>query len=209
MYFTFGKYKNKNVDDVFKNDKEYVKWLCKQQWFQLNHIELYRYCVNIIDNFVPKINKDKFIVYTDGACPNNGSNKARSSIGIHFSEKNPIIINDVSKALVLDHHSNNYAEMNAIYECLYLIKNNNVDIPIEIYTDSSYCRSILLEWYEKWVRNDLLENKKNLSIIKKTYDIYKTFRNINIIHVQSHTNKKDEHSCGNRIADRLARDALK
>ena len=89
------------------------------------------------------------------------------------------------------------------------VKNNDVKIPIEIYTDSSYCRSILLEWYEKWVRNNLLENKKNISIIKKTYDIYKSFRNINIIHVRSHTNKKDEHSCGNRIADRLARDALK
>ena len=39
--------------------------------------------------------------------------------------------------------------MNAIYECLKIIKENNVTVPIELYTDSSYCRSILLEWYEE------------------------------------------------------------
>jgi ribonuclease HI len=209
MSFTFGKYKNKSIEEVFRNDKQYVKWLSKQQWFQINHSELYHNLMDVFDNFIPEINKDRFIVYTDGACPNNGNDNALSSIGVHFSEKNPIIIKDVSEALILNRHSNNYAEMEAIHTALLLIKKNNIDIPIELYTDSSYCKSILCEWYEKWVRNNLLKNKKNISIIEKTYHIYKTFSNINIIHVHSHTNKKDEHSCGNRIADQLARDALK
>ena len=54
--------------------------------------------------------------------PNNGNGQARSSIGIHFSEKNPIKIEDIGRPLILDTHSNNYAEMNAIYECLKIIK---------------------------------------------------------------------------------------
>jgi len=209
MLLTFGKYKNKSVDDIFKLDKQYIGWLIKQSWFEDQHIELFNYSKNVIDNFNPVINNDKFVVYTDGACPNNGSSKARSSIGIHFSEKNAIKIDDVGRPLILDSHSNNYAEMNAIYECLRIIKENNVNIPIELYTDSSYCRSILLEWYEKWLRNDLLKNKKNLTIIEKTYNIFKTIKNINIIHINSHTNKKDEHSYGNHIADQLARNSLR
>jgi len=209
MLLTFGKYKNKSIDTVFKTDKYYVEWLIKQPWFEIQHDELFKYSKKLFDTFTPIINSHKFIVYTDGACPNNGTSKARSSIGIHFSEKNPIKIEDVGIPLILDAHSNNYAEMNAIYVCFKLMKENKVNIPIELYTDSSYCRLILLEWYEKWVRNNLLKNKKNLNIIKKTYDIFKTFENINIIHINSHTNKKDEHSCGNHIADQLARNALR
>ena len=209
MLLTFGKYKNKLIKDVFIVDNHYIKWLCKQIWFKEKHSELYQSAINEIENYKPSINYDKFIVYTDGACPNNGSSKARSSIGIHFSEKNSIKINDVGRPLILPHHSNNYAEMMAIYECLKIIKKNKINIPIELYTDSSYCRSILLEWYEKWVRNNLLENKKNLSIIKKTYDIYSSFDNLKIYHVHSHTKKTDEHSYGNHIADQLARTSLK
>ena len=70
-----------------------------------------------------------------------------------------------------------------------------------------YCRPILLEWW-KWI-SDLLKNKKNLDIIEKTYRVFKTFKDINIIHINSHTNKKDEHSYGNHIADQLARNALR
>ena len=102
-----------------------------------------------------------------------------------------------------------YENFEEIKKKIWLMLENKVNIPIELYTDSSYCRLILLEWYEKWVRNNLLKNKKNLNIIKKTYDIFKTFENINIIHINSHTNKKDEHSCGNHIADQLARNALR
>lgn len=209
MLVTFGKYKNKTLEYIFKYDKHYVKWLYKQPWFKIQYSDIYNETKNIINNYNPKINKDKFIVYTDGACPNNGSDKAKSSIGIHFSEKNPVKIPDVGRPLIMQQHSNNYAEMMAIHECLALIKGNNINIPIELYTDSSYCRLILLEWYEKWVRNNLLKNKKNLEIIEKTYNLYKTFKDIKIIHVPSHTKNNDEHSYGNHIADQLARNSIK
>jgi len=209
MFLTFGKYKNKTIQDIFKLDKQYINWLSSQCWFHENHKELYQLSVEVIGNYHPVINDDKFIVYTDGACPNNGNIDARSSIGIHFSEKNITKIDDVGIALNLSKHSNNYAEMNAIYESLRLIKEKGIKLPIELYTDSTYCRSILLEWYEKWVRNGLLHNKKNISIIQKTYEIYKEFDNLKIIHVRAHTNNKDEHSYGNSMADNLARNALK
>ena len=206
---TFGKYKNKNIKDVFKKDKQYIIWLCKQEWFEKNHNELFIHSKKTLDEYEPIINQNKFIIYTDGACPNNGSINAKASIGIHFSDKNPIKLNDVSEVLYIDDPSNNVAELSAIYKSLQMIKDNQIGIPIEIYTDSMYCRSILIEWYEKWVRNNLLGNKKNLELIKKTYNIYKSINDINIHHVPGHSKKTDEHSCGNNVADKLARDAFK
>jgi ribonuclease HI len=162
----------------------------------------------VINEYRPVINDDKFIVYTDGACPNNGSKNARSSIGVYFPEKNNIKLKNISKPLQTDNHSNNVAELTAILEALKIIKSSEIDLPIHLYTDSSYCRSILIEWYEKWVRNNLLKNKKNLSLIKTTYDLYKTM-NVTIHHVKAHTKNEDEHSYGNRMADHLATSVLK
>lgn len=209
MLLTFGKYKNETIKEIFSKDKQYINWLYSQSWFKKNHNELYHYSKKMIENHNPTINKDKFILYTDGACSHNGDPKARSSIGIHFSEKNPIKIPDISEKIISDFHSNNVAELKAIKKSFELMKNNNVNIPIQLYTDSCYCRLILIEWYEKWIRLDKLKGKKNIDIIKETYDIYKTFDNIDIIYVRAHSNKNDEHSYGNRVADQLARDALK
>ena len=44
-------------------------------------------------------------------------------------------------------------------------------------------------------------------IFPKTYNIYKTM-NITIHHVKAHTQNDDEHSYGNRMADKLATSAL-
>ena len=205
---TFGKYKGKSIDYISNQDRQYVKWLCSQKWYKENYNQLYKLTIDALEDNKPKINQDKFIIYTDGSCPNNGTEKARAGIGIHFSEKNPIRLKDISQELDVQNPSNNVAELYAIYYSLKLLKKNNINLPIEIFTDSSYCRSILIEWYQKWVDNDLLQNKKNLSLIKKTYNLYRSFKNIEIIHVKGHSKKTDEHSYGNNIADKLARNAF-
>ena len=45
------------------------------------------------------INHNKFVVYTDGACRNNGKSNALSSIGIYFSNRNLKKIDSVSEVL--------------------------------------------------------------------------------------------------------------
>tara|TARA_B100000902_G_scaffold370031_1_gene394791 strand:- start:389 stop:1018 length:630 start_codon:yes stop_codon:yes gene_type:complete len=209
MILTFGKYKNTPISDIFDKDKQYIKWLCSQDWFEINHKALYDYSFQILNDYKPVKYEDRFIVYTDGACPNNGNSKAKSSIGIHFSEKNPIVIEDVSEKLYTSNHSNNIAELSAILKCFELMKEKDIKIPIYLYTDSKYCMSILTEWYEKWIRAKLLQGKKNLPLIQKTYELYKSFENIEILHIKGHSKKTDEHSYGNIIADQLARNALK
>tara|TARA_Y100000817_G_scaffold41260_1_gene28235 strand:+ start:2323 stop:2961 length:639 start_codon:yes stop_codon:yes gene_type:complete len=206
---TFGKYKGKSIKYIYNIDKQYIIWLCSQTWYKERHTDLYNASIKIMDDIKIEKYEDKFLVYTDGACPDNGTPKARSSIGIHFSEKNSIKLNDISEKLILNNHSNNIAELLAIKKALELLISNNIKVPIQLYTDSSYCKSILDEWYNKWVKNNLLDNKKNLDIIKKTYDLYTEINNITIYYVKAHTNSNDEHSYGNRMADKLARNAIK
>ena len=208
LQFNFGKYKNVELKTVFQKDKQYIVWLLSQGWYKEWHKDLYEDSINLVENKIPEKNNDIFIVYTDGACPNNGFKNARSSIGVYFPEKNNVKLKNISKPLQIHNHSNNVAELTAILEALKIIKISEIDLPIHLYTDSSYCRSILIEWYEKWIRNNLLKNKKNLTLIKSTYDLYQTM-DVTIHHVKAHTDKEDEHSYGNRMADQLATNALK
>lgn len=205
----FGKYKNQDIQEIFKKDKNYIEWLCKQKWFEERYNIIYEKCLSEITNYNPICYNEKFLVYTDGACPNNGNSNAVSSIGIHFSEKNKLKLKDVSEKLNVDNPSNNVAELTAILRCCQIIKENEIQLPIHLYTDSSYCKDILNEWYDKWLRNNLLDNKKNLDLIKETYTLFKSIDNMYIHHVKAHTKKTDEHSYGNHVADQLARNAFK
>lgn len=205
---TFGKYKGKSIEYIYNNDKQYINWLCSVSWYKERYPNLYNASIKTINNTKIKKYNNKFIVYTDGSCPNNGTPKARSSIGIHFSDKNSIKLDDISEKLTLNNHSNNIAELLAIQKAFEILLLNDITVPICLYTDSSYCKSILDKWYNKWVKNNLLDNKKNLDIIKKTYNLYTKLNNVTIYYIKAHTNNNDEHSYGNRVADKLARDAI-
>jgi ribonuclease HI len=76
---------------------------------------------------------------------------------------------------------------------------------IQIYSDSHYCIKILKSWYLKWIKEGTIDKRQNVDIIKVLYEDYYTKMNVDIIHVKSHTNSKDEHSIGNSEADKLAR----
>ena len=46
---TFGKYKNKNIQEVFVKDKQYIVWLCQQNWFKNNHNALFIHSKKTLD----------------------------------------------------------------------------------------------------------------------------------------------------------------
>jgi ribonuclease HI len=152
------------------------------------------------------INYDKFLVYTDGACRNNGKANAISSIGIYFSNNNLHKINNISKVLKLNNHTNNIAELTAINNSLKLIKENNIKLPIKIYSDSKYSINTLTKWYPKWTEKDK-KSKKNIPLIEETYNLINEIKP-ELKYIKAHTNLNDEHSLGNAIADQLANDAL-
>ena len=153
---------------------------------------------------------DRFIVYTDGACTNNGRKNARSSIGVYFSDNNLFKIDSVSRALNVPKHTNNIAELTAIKESLKLIDINNVDkinYPINVYTDSEYSLNVITKWYPNW-SDKQKSTKQNIPLIKEIYELCIKL-NPQIIHIKAHTGNDDEHSLGNAVADQLATDALK
>ena len=166
----------------------------------------------LIKSNMTSIMTDKFIVYTDGACRNNGKASAISSIGIYFSNRNLQKIDNVSEILKvsgvskISKHTNNIAELTAINKSLTSIKENNIKLPVHLYTDSEYSLNVLTKWYPKWTEKQK-QTKKNVPLIKDTFELCMDV-NPKIHHIKAHTNLQDEHSLGNAIADQLANDAL-
>ena len=162
--------------------------------------------INNISLIMTLINYDKFVVYTDGACRNNGKSNALSSIGIYFSNRNLKRIDSVSEIVEGYNHTNNIAELTAINKSLRIIKENDIRLPVKLYTDSQYSIKTLTKWYPNWSEKDK-KTKKNIPLITDTYNLICDIKP-ELNYIKAHTGNGDEHSLGNAIADQLANDAL-
>lgn len=208
MIISFGKYKGSLFKDIIKNDRQYIEWLITNDWFKKReeHREAFDECnklLEIDDNSVKKTKN--ILLYTDGACSFNGSVNALCGIGVYFSKRNIIDYGNISEILDVEKPTNNIAELVAILEALKKIKKNYNNEKIVLYTDSHYCIKILQMWYLKWIKEETIDKRQNVDIIKDLYDNYYTKMNVELIHIKSHSKKKDEHSIGNSEADKLAR----
>jgi len=205
----FGKHKGEQISNVFNKDKKYIEWLVTTDWYNIRYPEL----MNISNKIIKKNNEniicnDYIIIYTDGACSRNGQIGAQCGIGIHFSEKNPIKLEDVSDKLDVVTATNNIAELTAIDTAINMIIDNNyTNYNIVLYTDSRYCIDCIEKWYKMWIQKNNL-NKKNIEIIKNIYDNIQNLH-IKFNYIKAHTNLPDEHSMGNSEADQLATNSLK
>ena len=207
--FTFGKFKDRSISDVFEEDPKYIHWIIKQKWFKQKFTTEYKECLLLMNTatFPPiqSTGENDIVIYTDGACKNNGSKNAKAGIGIHFSKKNKIEFNDVSEPLLdmVDGNkpTNQRAELKAILEALRLIK--DLSQKIIIYTDSEYSINCIERWFASWVAQNKLEEKKNIDLIRPIHLYYRNLK-IEFRHINSHTGLQDEHSLGNEEADRLA-----
>jgi len=209
-HFTFGKFKDKSINDVFKEDPKYIYWVIKQKWFKQKFAKEYKMCMCLldIDKQYPPIQEDDIIIYTDGACSNNGSTSAKAGIGVHFSKRNKISFNDISEPFpgsVKDKPTNQRAELKAILEALRVVK--ELSNRIIIYTDSEYSINCITRWFSSWVKQNKLDEKKNIDLIQPIHLYYRHLR-LEFRHINSHTGLQDEHSLGNEEADRLATASL-
>lgn len=164
--------------------------------------------VNIMSISKPSI----FKIYTDGGCLNNGGKNAICSIGIHFPERNFYPIPDVSRVLDVKKASNNVAELTAIQEALKIYSNEDIKIPLDIYSDSKYSMNCITQWYPNWKKKGIVKTKKNHELISDIVNLYEDINKktkVKFKYIEAHTGKNDEDSIGNSIADRLASQALK
>lgn len=125
-------------------------------------------------------------IYTDGA---SSGNPGPAGIGVvlQYSEHRKEISKYIGSA------TNNIAELEAIRCALLAVKNK--DLPVRLFTDSSYAQGVLiLNWKAK-------KNPELVAVIKK---ILAAFKDLKIIKVKGHAG--DE---GNELADHLATSAIK
>lgn len=147
-------------------------------------------------------------VYTDGACINNGKSNALSGYGIYFG------VNDArneSKKVEGDKHSNNIAELTAFIRALEILQEEIIkDEQVNLYTDSEYVIKCATTYGDKLDKKNWIFDKEppNLNLVKKAYTYFKNLPNVNLIHIEAHTNKDDIHSKGNAKADELANMAI-
>ena len=149
---------------------------------------------------------DEIIVFTDGACSNNGKTTAIAGIGVYFEENDK---RNVSKR-IKGKQSNNTAELSAVIEVFTVLKNEIKEGgDVTIYTDSEYVIKCCTSYGEKCEKNNWGASKRgrkipNAELVKQVYTLYKQSDNVNIVWVKAHTNKDDTLSKGNEGADRLA-----
>jgi len=205
LSFTFGKYKDIPIKDVFIDNPGYITWITKQSWFKKKFTKEYQMCMclSMVDKKDLPIGENDIVIYTDGACSNNGSPLAKAGIGVHFSKRNKITFDDISAAFPEAGHkpTNQRAELQAIVEALRVTK--ECPHKIIIYTDSKYSIDCVTTWFPNWVKKNKLNKKKNLDLIRPISQYY-LGKDIEFRHINSHTGLQDEHSIGNQVADRLA-----
>lgn len=105
---------------------------------------------------------NKYCIYTDGSCRNNGSPDAVGAWGYVVYLKDQKIFEKVgaSKVNVTNQRAELCAVLNACYYAEDMIRGYSFD-EVHIYTDSAYIHNCLTQkWYEGWQRNNWLNSKK-------------------------------------------------
>ena len=141
------------------------------------------------------------VIYTDGACRNNG--KAKNSVGFGV-----VAVDETTDELVFAHRrlcentTNNREELKAILYALLKFGYNTMD-PIIVYSDSSYCVNTFNEWMYNWARNGWIKSDKktpeNLDLIKEYYAYVNKGYKIDLRKIKGHAGHK-----WNELADQLA-----
>lgn len=194
MFYAVKNGRVKNIYDNWESCKQQVQGFKGAQFKKFKtKQEAIDYMNDIVEDYI----NDKIYVYCDGSCIHNGKPNAKAGIGIYFGENDP---RNVSEAI--NGYSNNIAELTAMIRVYNYVKKD-----ITIVSDSKYALYCVKEYGKKQEKDSWKNNIPNQDLVKQLYETYKN-TNIQFMHVYAHTNKKDIHSIGNAMADKLAYDAI-
>lgn len=174
---------------------------------QIEQSELSGMSATIVECGEQKNRSDhKLIVYTDGACTNNGRPNGMAGYGVFFEEGSPF---NISKPLI-GRPTNQRAEMTAVLEAIRTVVGHELlkggDL-LEIHTDSQYTKKGLDLWIHGWQRNNWKTAKgtevKNKDLWTAMYDAKSELSRrgvlLKLLWVKGHAGNP-----GNEAADRLA-----
>ncbi|KAF8534598.1 ribonuclease H-like domain-containing protein [Trichophaea hybrida] len=102
-----------------------------------------------------RIDESSVLVFTDGACPNNGCSTAVGSISVYFGPNSP---HNISQRLpAAETQTSQRAEIQAAVTALSILKKELDTVfsirKIVIATDSEYIVKAMSEWVFKWKMN--------------------------------------------------------
>ena len=147
------------------------------------------------------MNKNKIIIYCDGACSGNQLKTNKGGWGAILK------YNDYTKEIYGGERNttNQRMELTACIKALAEVKTNDIDI--EIHSDSAYLvNCIQKKWYEKWLINGWMNYKKkpveNKDLWIKLLDLLSK-HNVTFIKVRGHTGIEL-----NELADKLAQKGI-
>jgi ribonuclease HI len=160
---------------------------------------------NKIEEEIDNDPSQKIFIYTDGSCIKLKNSINKGGYGIYIPSRSIM----VGHPLLNQKITNNRAELTAIIESIkYLDEDELQNNKLCIFTDSQYSMYIFNGTGERYEANNYKNDGKdvpNIDLIKKILEL-KRKHNIVLLKVRAHTDKKDEHSKGNEIADKLAND---
>lgn len=191
-----------------------IRQIARDYWFNderpIEEIKKYtRLTKEEIEAIIAKEQSDLYMpdyyVYTDGACSNNGTVRAKAGLGIFFGIDDP---RNVSKQ-VEGKQTNNTAELGAILLVFKILENDIIaGKKIMIVSDSTYAIKSCTTYGAKCAQQNWSKDLPNKEMVKQGYELAKKFPNVQFMHVLGHTGKEDEHSVGNHYADMLANAAI-
>lgn len=169
-------------------------------------------------------------VFTDGSARQNGSKRAKGGIGVYFPDGqcpsvslpyrgHHLVVCPSTGQLVREEQgsgvtTNQRAELEAIRVAIDLActapNYEKKRTEIKVYTDSQYSIQCLTVWIYTWVANNWKTARdkgvKNRDIIEPLFATVLDNR-VSFYHTEAHTEKQDERSRGNSVANSLAQKA--
>jgi len=124
-------------------------------------------------------------IYTDGACSGNPGPAGIGVVMLYKGRRKEI-------SRYIGGATNNIAELEAIKAGLESIRNPN--LPIVLYTDSSYCLGLLTKGWKA---------KQNQELVQKIRRLVKRFKNLQFVKIKGHAGHPE-----NERADQLAVQAI-
>lgn len=150
----------------------------------------------------------EIIVFTDGACSNNGKPNAKAGIGVYFEDNIKPSISKRIKGI----QTNNIAELKAILEVFNVCEKEIINgASIKIYSDSKIAIGWCTTTGAKYEKNNWKKNKvdiPHIDYVKEGYELFKQYKNVSIEFIKAHTSNTDKLSLGNNEADKLATESL-
>lgn len=158
---------------------------------------------------IVKQKDDKYIMYTDGGCYNNGDRKGDGSYGFLFVDKDNTEYVDIY-CEYMENTTNNRMEMMAVIEGIKYLDEHVIDNhpQIDIVSDSGYLVKGYTDpaYLDRWISNGWkTSTKKPVQNRDMWMELQRLSWHIgfNFIHIKGHKKDKDkEHAYWNDIVDR-------